>query len=151
MNKFRSIKSLTTLVTTAALLIHASLGCCAHHVHAATTCQHATVTERDSAESTECGHTHRRNFRDAAPAECGNRSDGPENHRHVPCDDVSCKWLGSLSVLRSFSGDHDVSLDIVSADRSSQNGMRWNSLSVLAQTERRVVENARALNQVWRL
>jgi len=77
--------------------------------------------------------------------------DEPKNHRHFPCDDVSCKWLGSLSVLRSFSGDHHVLLAIVSAVRSSQNGTRWNSLSVLAKTERRSIENARALNQVWRL
>ena len=155
MNKFRSIKSLTTLVTTAALLIHASLGCCAHHVHAATTCnrecQHASVGETESAKSSECGHAHSRNFGDAAPAECGNRSDEPENHRHVPCDDVSCKWLGNLSVVRLFSADHHVLLAIVPDDLSSQKGTRWNSPGILAQTESRFIETARALNQVWRL
>jgi len=77
--------------------------------------------------------------------------DEPENHRHFPCDDVSCKWLVSLSVMLSFSGDHHVSLAIVSTDRSSQNGTHWRALSVLAQTESRFIEDARALNQVWRL
>ena len=148
-------KTLTTFVTITALLIHAVLGCCAHHVHTATSCkrecQHATVAEWDSAEVSECGHTHSSNCGNAVCAECVDQPDEPKNHRHFPCDDISCKWLVSLSVSRWFSSDHHVLLAFVSADRSSQNGMRWNSLSVLAQTERRSIENARALSQVWRL
>lgn len=103
------IKTLTSLLILAALLIHAVLGCCAHHAH-------GTDIGRNRCVHADSGsvHTHSDNARMCAscpdsgtgsPCNASNSSDGqPDGHDkdgHVPCDDVPCEWLGLSSTVWS--------------------------------------------------
>lgn len=102
-------KTLTSLLTLAALFVHAVLGCCAHHAHrtefGGTQCVHAdsgsvhklSTDARMCASGPDSGTE--------SPCNASNSSDGqpdgPDKHRHVPCDDVPCAWLTSGSVVWS--------------------------------------------------
>ena len=102
-------KTLTSLLTLAAIFVHAVLGCCAHH-------SHGTDSGGNSCVHADSGsvHTHSTDARMCAscpdsgtlpPCTASNSSDGqsddPDKHRHPPCDDVPCKWLSSGSVVWS--------------------------------------------------
>jgi hypothetical protein len=84
------MRSMTTLITTAALLLHITLGCCAHHAHAARGCCNMPVAIHQCAgEELHCGHEHEH----STPAPSDERQ--PEKS----CDELRCyfvaggKWI----------------------------------------------------------
>jgi len=99
------IKTLTSLLTLAALFIHAVLGCCAHHAHGTDVggnqCVHADSGRLHSTDARMC--TSGPDSGTESPCNASNSSDGqpdgPDKHRHVPCDDVPCEWLSSGAVV----------------------------------------------------
>ena len=120
----------TPLVTLAAVLTHAVLGCCVHHVHAGEACGHedvpATVSHdhagHDHAEHDHAGHSHDApgdGGRENAP--CG--GDGPcDGH---DCGEVECSLLAPVKVvapsplraIHSLRFDDDVA-EFAGANRS---------------------------------
>ncbi len=103
------MKTLTSLLTLAALFIHAVLGCCAHHAHA-----HGTNSGGNCCVRTDSGDVHPHSTDARMCASCpdsgteslctaSNSSDGqsddPDKQRHAPCDDVPCEWHSSGPVV----------------------------------------------------
>ena len=84
------MRSLTTLITTAALLLHMTLGCCAHHAHAA--------------EGSGCSHQHGLNAPAVADLHEQHEHDhddsdnSHENPSAPPCDELQCSFLASGKV-----------------------------------------------------
>lgn len=84
------MQTLVSLVTTAALLLHLTLGCGDHHAHAVTPC-----SSHAHAEDTTCPHDE--------PAEPTSDHDGaPES-----CNDVKCSFVLSGQTLSSPGSDLD--------------------------------------------
>ena len=88
----------TPLVTLAAVLTHAVLGCCAHHAHAGEACGHGEVpaAAHDHAGHDHAGHSHDApgdGGRENAP--CG--GDGPcDGH---DCGEAECSLLAPVEVV----------------------------------------------------
>ena len=153
-------KTLTSLLTLAALVIHAVPGCCAHHVH----CTESSGTGCVHADSGRV-HTHSTDTRMCAscpesgaesPCNASNSSDrqpdGTNKHQHIPCDNVPCEWLSSVSVVWSthhacfsFLRAHDCGFTAVTKDSSQP--LRIDA----AQSDRPNIADACALTQVWLL
>ena len=102
---------LTPPITLAAVLTHAVLGCCVHHVHAGEALGHGSVAVAAHAECHGDLHGH-----------------GPHDERHVPghdseqdvgCHESDCSWLTApyqtLPVLppASFGAAADAALTVV--------------------------------------
>lgn len=80
------------LLTSAAVVLHALLGCCAHHSHAG---QQTTCEQADASRPGSCGCRHRHA---AAPSVEGTPADnepGDRPHGHEgPCDGPECQFVG---------------------------------------------------------
>lgn len=80
--------TLLALATTCAVTLHALLGCCMHHEHAA---GQDVVSSSQPVEVARCGHHH-------AHDEAEN-SDEPQGHEHPaddPCEESDCQFVFTL-------------------------------------------------------
>lgn len=89
---FRTSITLLTLVST---LLHAVLGCCAHHGHAQVAETVSTQTIAVVRHSCSCcGHYKPRAGKAATKeSQDGGHDDEHDGHRHSPCDEPSCQLL----------------------------------------------------------
>lgn len=94
-----AVPPLINLVTTFAMLIHAIVGCCAHHGHDAVCAdQYETVVEQES-----CGHHHSdsaRTVEKCASHDHGTPESCPANRQGGVCTDAKCSFVkASLQTL----------------------------------------------------
>lgn len=97
------MQTLVSLVTTAALLLHITLGCGVHHVHVATPCSSHVHAE----EAADCSHNE-----PAAPTSDDDRV--PE-----PCDDLKCSFVQSGQITSPPGSDLDFGWISVSDELAS--------------------------------
>lgn len=95
-----SMRSLVTLITAAAFMLHFTLGCCAHHAHAAegTLCPgHATT----SAHEHDChGHeNHDQDGHDQEPPESGDQSTNDSECPEGDCHDGECAFMAAAKTV----------------------------------------------------
>ena len=87
------------LVTLAAVLTHAVLGCCAHHAHAGEACGHGAgpaAAARDHAGHDHAGHSHD-NPGDGGREQAPRGGDGPcDGH---DCGDADCSLLAPVKIV----------------------------------------------------
>ena len=152
--------SIITILTTAAVALHAMLGCCAHHDHSCGESHGlmAAVEQSDEDCSHGHGHHHHHEDDDASPDAAGNDCD--QQHRHDggrphECDEGDCSFTvvqrtSDLELMLAFSmscqtlGDaaHTDAMDslvALSFAAESPPDPFWDS------------GTARAVSQVWRL
>ncbi|WP_171185919.1 hypothetical protein [Alienimonas chondri] len=96
------LRFLTPLVTLAAVLMHAVLGCCMHHAHAGDPCCGAEPTaapchaaHEHGDEAHDHGHSHDGAGHDP-PDAAGHQHDDPSQgdpHQHKGCGESECSWL----------------------------------------------------------
>ena len=88
-------QTVVSFLTFAAMLLHAVLGCCAHHAHAgdgACASGEAETVERHTA----CGHGHAHHAAETDVAETDTGEvPAEEPCRHEECDEESCSYLAS--------------------------------------------------------
>jgi hypothetical protein len=86
----------TTLLTMTAIMLHALLGCCAHHAHACCTptenAKDMELAKGDGHCQHKCGH-HISGPRDGQSSEQpGGAGNGDQDH-HPPCDETRCSFV----------------------------------------------------------
>lgn len=89
----RNAISITAL---AAFVLHALLGCCVHHAHAAGDgeCAWHVQLPKISVALHECGHSHAEELHDDADSDTTPRDQSPR----VPCDEVECVFTSVAKV-----------------------------------------------------
>ncbi|WP_145359376.1 hypothetical protein [Alienimonas californiensis] len=96
------LRLVTPLVTLAAVLSHAALGCCMHHAHAGDPCCGAEPTSAPchaahahGDEAHDHGHSHHGSDHDPSN-DAGHQHDDPSQddpHQHEGCGESECSWL----------------------------------------------------------
>lgn len=84
------MRTLISLITAAAFLLHLSLGCCAHHAH-------ATESNEDTAHSLAahtCPHHKHPHDGQSVPAHSGDNSETPRD----TCTDGGCVFLAVVKI-----------------------------------------------------
>jgi hypothetical protein len=76
------MRSIVTLATAAAVVLHALLGCCAHHAH-------AVEASEDQPTSRICSHAHHDHEHGPVSEQPGPTDSDPE----TPCGDAECAFL----------------------------------------------------------
>ena len=155
--------SIITILTTAAVALHAMLGCCAHHDHSC--CEShglaAAIQQADehcSHDHDSHGHHHHHDDRDSrgehAANDCGHQhqDDGGQPHG---CDKGDCSFTSvqrtdDLELMLTFSMWCQTLCDAAHADAPDSRL----TLHVAAESPPDLLSDsgtARAISQVWRL
>lgn len=131
--------STTSWLALAAFLVHAVLGCCAHHAHAAPHGAHAGDPCMNSVAGTECGHS-----------EDDHASD--EQHSQQPiCDSEDCTYDVAAKVKLPASGTSATVFLIEDASMVSRGVERLSQTAPLFQFGACPRSGARPLLQIWQL
>lgn len=149
------------LLTTATVMFHALLGCCAHHGHSHSVSDKVTSSVHDHAHIDDHSSVHCHSHSDhedvtsagtvpATPQPC----DGNHEGEHGPCDEADCQFVSTLrsdECLTSFSFStllaFDASFPTADALVSPLNWERIEQSAPLAATP----SPLHALKQVWLL
>lgn len=149
--------SIITILTTAAVALHAVLGCCAHHDHSC--CESHVLTAVVQHADDHCAHDHGHHHRDDADSssedvenERGHQHDGGQSHS---CGDGECSFTSVTrssdpELMLTFSVWCQTLFDTAHANASG----RLLSLHLAAETPPDPLAlsgSARAKTQVWRL
>jgi len=144
-----------TFLTTLAVMLHALLGCCAHHAHACDGHQHDVGIVADEAEH---GHSHHDHSHHHSTADDCSDDDEDRDEHHgddEPCDEADCSFV---SIERSDDANVILSLTLslpVHGDTADATTLR-DSLSRRFGTKTPPghllsPESLRAQTQVWLL
>lgn len=155
-------RSTVILLTSATVMFHALLGCCAHHGHSHSASEKVTSSVHNHAHGDDhsSGHCHSHSDHEdvtsaggtvpATPQPCDGNHEGEDG----PCDEADCQFVSTLrsgECLTSFSFStllaFDASLPTTDALVSPLNWERFEQSVPLAATPRPL----HALKQVWLL
>ncbi len=151
--------SITSILTTAAVALHAILGCCAHHAHSCEAQEPVLAVVHRAA--TDCSHGHHHHdesdqsesHHDGLSGGC-NHQHNDDNH-HDDCDESKCsftsvqrtndvEWLLTSSIWCQVLGDV--------ADASALDGsLALGRLNRAPPDRLSKTGTDRSLSQVWRL
>lgn len=149
--------SIITILTTAAVALHAMLGCCAHHDHVCCESHGLTAVVQDSGEDCSHGHEHRHHDDDQSPSEnatndCGHQHDDGQPHScdHGDCSFTSVQRTDDLELMLTFSMWCQTLCDAAHTDAMDS----LVALNLAAESPPDPLSKsgtARAISQVWRL
>lgn len=142
-----------TLSTTAAVMLHALLGCCAHHSHACDTHRRGVATVADESDHGHCHHNHEER---AKSDERSGDHGGHDHHGHDgPCSEPDCSFViaercddvtSVLSLLSSLPVANDAA-----AVTTLRGPLRQQAGAEVPSGHLFSPEPLRAQTQVWRL
>jgi hypothetical protein len=159
---FHQIASLLTLAT---MTLHAFMGCCMHHVHAAGCSLHVDAPVASHADPAE-GAPHRLHAsgsscpghhaeHHAQGADSGSQGSGNHQHPSDPCEEADCSFVSGLrcdelatllSPVSEMAAPGDAAALVHPASSDAAAAFEWHAADTLTAAGR-----VRALRQVWLL
>ena len=150
--------SIISILTTAAVALHAMLGCCAHHVHSCESHEPGLAFAVPAQLDEHCNHGHdHHDDDDDSPSEngadgCGHEHDGGQPHG---CDEGDCSFTSvqrsnDLELMLTFSMWCQTLGDIAHTDVSDCQ-LSLHSAAETPPDAFTTSDSARAVTQVWRL
>lgn len=150
--------SIITILTTAAVALHAMLGCCAHHDHSC--CESHGLTAVVQHADDHCAHDHGHHHHDEEKSsgedvgnDCGHQHDG--GGHHDDCDEGECSFTSvqrsnDLELMLTFSMWCQALSDSAHAD-ALDSLLSLHSVVESPPDPLSKSGSARAKSQVWRL
>lgn len=151
------LNSIITILTTAAVALHAILGCCAHHEHSCESDESLQAVVDHEASGAQCGFGHHHHNDSESPVQvddkdCGHQHDNGQPH---DCDKGDCSFSSvqrsnDLELMLTFSvwcqALEDTTLSDTCDSRLSPHSVADTPLGPFSKSG-----SARAITQVWRL
>ena len=153
--------SIITIVTTAAVALHAMLGCCAHHDHSCQSHESGPIEVVNQADD-HCSHGHHHHGHhqhhsdEGAPSEADNDSgDQHDRDQRHGCDEEDCSFTSvlrsnDLELILTFSMWCQALGDTAQADAIA-NVLLLRSVAESPPDLSAISSSVRATTQVWRL
>ncbi len=151
--------SIISILTTAAVALHAMLGCCAHHDHSCCDSHGLTAAVQQADEDSLHDHEHVPHHHDDSDScgenaenDCGNQHDDGHQHDcdHGDCSFTSVQRISDVELMLTFSMWCQNLCDALNVDAID----RLVALNLAAESPPDPLWNsgtARAISQVWRL
>ena len=149
--------SIITILTTAAVALHAMLGCCAHHDHSCQSHESGlAVVVQDADDHSSHGHHHHDEEKSSGEDvgnDCGHQHDG--GGHHDDCDEGECSFTSvrrsnDLELMLTFSMWCQALSDSAHAD-ALDSLLSLHSVVESPPDPLSKSGSARAKSQVWRL
>lgn len=149
--------SIITILTTAAVALHATVGCCAHHPHVCDSHESGLAVVTSAESDDHCSHSHHHDEGSNSPiqvidADCGCEHDGGGHHE---CDEGDCSFASvhrgnDLELMLSFSTWCQALGDTANADAIDGLLSRHSAADTIPDPLMDT-GSTHAISQVWRL